>query len=185
MVFDADYTCVLRGSVMSTVEGVEEPHEQSRFGVSLIYLNAAAEAHFVQLLSRDSGAIGSEQGEGQGLRLALMPGLGLDSLRERTFQHFQEVGTPNPVTAQLLQLLPSAHVAAAAQRARQAGAGAAPPLVEAVERLLYTEEAIEAIDEALAAEADESMYETEAEAADAEAGGAEGAEEEGDDSPAA
>ena len=164
MVFDADYTCVLRGAVMSTVAGAGESHEQSRFGVSLIYLNAGVESCFVDLLSRDPDMTRAEQEEGLGL--ALMPGLGLEGLMERAFRHFQEMGTPNSVAMRLLQLLPSAHADAAAQRAQAGGDDVDAPPVEAAERLLYTEEAIEAIDEAIAAEAeeegDESLHETEA-----------------------
>ena len=165
MVFDAEYNCVLGGAVMSTLAGSGDSHEQSRFGVSLIYLNAGLQDCFVQLLSRDPDLIRAEQGQEVGLRLALMPDLGLEPLLERMFQHFQEANIPNSVTMRLLQLLPSAHVAAAARRTQVASDGAAAPAVEAVERLLYTEEAIDAIDEALVAEveheADDSLHETE------------------------
>lgn len=116
MVFDADYTCVLRGGVRASVAGTEESHEQSRFGVSLIYLNAAAEAHFAQLLARDTDVVADDQGEEQGLRSALMPGLGLEPVLQRAFQHFQRAGVPSSVMLRLLELLPAAHVAAAAQR---------------------------------------------------------------------
>lgn len=51
MVFDNDYTCIKQGGCMATVAEAE-PHEQSRFGVSLIYVNAATEACFVSLLER-------------------------------------------------------------------------------------------------------------------------------------
>ena len=57
MCFDESYTCVLCGGVMSTVAGTEESHEQSRFGVSLFYINAATEDRFVELLSRDPQTI--------------------------------------------------------------------------------------------------------------------------------
>lgn len=177
MVFDADYSCVLRGAVRATVAGLEESHEQSRFGVSLIYLNAAVETHFVQLLARDADAV--DQGAERGLGLALMPGLGLEPVLERASEHFQGAGLP----MRLLQLLPAAHVAAAAQRVRQASDGAESTPVEMAERLLYTEEAIEAIDEALAAEieATDILYETERERegpADGEQGAGEANEQE-------
>ena len=131
MVFDADYTCVLRGAVMSTVAGAGESHEQSRFGVSLIYLNAGVGSRFVDLLSRDMTSANS--GQEQGLRLALMPGLGLEALMERAFQHFQQTGTPNSVAMRLLQLLHSAHADAAAQRAQVGSDDVDAPPVEAAE----------------------------------------------------
>ena len=95
--------------------------------------------------------------QGQGLDVAVLPGLGLDELVERTAQYLQEAGTPGRAAMMMLQLLSSAHIRAAAQRTQQQqeeAAGGAPREVApaAAERLLYTEEAIEAIDEALAAE---------------------------------
>jgi hypothetical protein len=180
MVFDADYACVLSGAVTATVAGSEESHEQSRFGVSLIYLNAAVEQHFAELLVRDADVVGTGQGEEQGLRLALMPGLGLEPVLERAFEHFQGAGTPSSLTMRLLQLVPAAHATAAAQRVQDAGDGTESTPVEMAERLLYTEEAMEAIDEALAAEAEvtESRYETEGGGA-GEQGGAGEVDEEG------
>ena len=56
MVFDDAFTCIKQGGCMATASGAE-PHEQSRFGVSLIYVNAATEACFVSLLERDPATL--------------------------------------------------------------------------------------------------------------------------------
>jgi hypothetical protein len=146
MVFDNDFTCVKQGSCMATVAGAE-PHEQSRFGVSLIYVNAAAEECFESLLRRDPATLpaapddtqllqgiladgGAEAAPAadilaqvralqQGLGGALVPGLGLDDLSERLSRHLTSSGASARTSAVLLQLLTAAHVRGAAQATAQ------------------------------------------------------------------